>query len=74
MALTKGQRARIERYDRENRECSRIILADIEKYGGEGSCAVQWARAIQRKQPDYWPEGDLFDERETGESVCLTRF
>lgn len=51
MALTKAQRARIERYDRDNRESALIILADTGKYGGEGSGAVLWAHAVRSKYP-----------------------
>ena len=63
--LTKGQRARIEGYDRDNREAAAIILADIKKYGGEGSLAVRWARTIQAKPEFTWPQEDLWDEKET---------
>ena len=45
-ALTSAQRKRIERYDRDNRECAAIILADIAKYGGEQCLAVRWARTV----------------------------
>lgn len=38
--------ARIEEYARANRECARIILADIERYGGPKSLMVQWAHMI----------------------------
>lgn len=69
MALTKGQRARIEGYDRDNREAAAIILADIKKYGGEGSLAVRWARTIQAKPKLIWPEGSLCDEKETAGST-----
>lgn len=65
MALTKSQIARMEGYDRDNREAAAIILRDIKKYGGEGSLAVRWARAIQAKPKLTWPKGNLCGENET---------
>lgn len=53
--LTKGQIARIEGYEKDNREAAAIILADIKKYGGEGSLAVRWARTIESK---YRPKNE----------------
>ena len=61
-ALTSAQRKRIERYDRDNRECAAIILADIAKYGGEQCLAVRWARTVQSKPEPTWPKGNLCDE------------
>jgi hypothetical protein len=39
-------------YEKQNLEASRIILADPNLYGGEGSLVVSWARAIQRTAAD----------------------
>jgi hypothetical protein len=40
-------------FERQNAEAAGVILADIEKYGGEGSGAVQWARlCLARLQSD----------------------
>ena len=67
MALTKAQRARIEGYDRNNRKAASIILADIQKYGGEGSGTVQWASLVKSKDPlwcDYQRAIELDDERD----------
>jgi hypothetical protein len=33
-------------YDMQNLEAAAVILADITKFGGEGSGAVQWARLV----------------------------
>ena len=60
--LTAAQRRRIERYERDNRECAAIILADIAKYGGEECFVVRWARTMQMKPEPSWPKGDLCDE------------
>ena len=40
----KRDRGRV--YEDANRECAGIILADVERYGGEGSLAVRWARRV----------------------------
>jgi len=29
-----------------NRECAALILADVARYGGEGSLMAQWARRV----------------------------
>jgi len=42
----KSPRRAIAQFDRENQESARIILADVPRYGGEGSGAVLWARAF----------------------------
>jgi hypothetical protein len=42
-------------YDHQNRDSARVILADVERYGGEESLAVQWARVVVgdgRKDPN----------------------
>lgn len=33
-------------YQAANRECAEIILRDVQRYGGEGSLMVWWARRI----------------------------
>jgi hypothetical protein len=39
-------------FDRQNALAARIILADIERYGGGGSLAVGWARTwCERHEP-----------------------
>ena len=40
-----GSRARAG-YDAANRESAAIVLADIERYGGEESLLVRWARLV----------------------------
>jgi hypothetical protein len=46
----KGFWARAEKFSDENRIAAEIIVSDVERYGGEGSALVQWARrAIQRE-------------------------
>jgi hypothetical protein len=32
-----------------NRETAALILADLERYGGEGSLMVRWARAVAER-------------------------
>jgi len=32
-----------------NRECAALILADVARYGGEGSLIAQWARRVRGK-------------------------
>lgn len=39
----------LAKYDRENLEAARIILADVERYGGEGSLMVRVSRATLEK-------------------------
>jgi hypothetical protein len=42
-------------YDRQNRDAARVILADVELYGGEESLAVRWAKVVVgdgRKDPN----------------------
>lgn len=34
------------KYERDNLACARLILADVERYGGELSLMVQWARIV----------------------------
>jgi hypothetical protein len=41
MATVKSVRAM---YDQQNEACARLILQDLERYGGEGAGAVVWAR------------------------------
>jgi hypothetical protein len=49
-------------YDQQNTEAAAIILADVAKYGGEGSLTVWWARAFQASQQSCTESrGDLFD-------------
>lgn len=38
-------------YEPENRRSARIILADPDRYGGETSGLVQWARRVLIPQP-----------------------
>lgn len=33
-------------YDKQNRACAEIVLADVEKHGGEESALVRWARMV----------------------------
>lgn len=35
---------RVERFDRENLQAARIILCDVDRYGGNDSGLVRWAR------------------------------
>ena len=46
--MKKLQRA--DEYTRKNLECAEIILADAQRYGGEESLMVQWARLVLEKQ------------------------
>jgi hypothetical protein len=39
-----------DRFERENRIAARIILSDIERYGGNGSLMVEWAYAVVKGQ------------------------
>jgi hypothetical protein len=42
-------------HDAANEQAARVILRHVEKYGGEGSAQVQWARLVladQRKACD----------------------
>lgn len=48
-----------EGYATGNRMAAGLILADVEKYGGEGSLPVVWARMIEAKQVRRI-EGPLF--------------
>jgi hypothetical protein len=45
---------------RAQNETARIILADLERYGGAGSLAVQWATAVLAKVPADADAGPLF--------------
>ena len=38
-----------ERHAEANRECAEVILADVERYGGEGGGLVEWARTVLQK-------------------------
>lgn len=55
----------LAQYDAQNRESAEIILADVEKYGGETSGAVRWARAfLARLERERQSDGGLlFDGR-----------
>jgi hypothetical protein len=37
---------KLPNYDAPNLQAARIILADVERYGGEGAGLVVWARAV----------------------------
>lgn len=39
------------RFDERNRICAELILADIDRYGGEQALSVEWARKIVAKAP-----------------------
>ena len=43
---------RIAKWSADNIECARIILSQVEKYGGDGSLMVKWARAITAGEVD----------------------
>jgi hypothetical protein len=50
-------------YAQANLEAARVILADIERYGGESAGLVQWARLIVKRTeapPADWEAGPLF--------------
>ena len=47
-------------YDDANETAARVILADVERYGGEGSLAVIWARLFLAKSV-LTIKGRLFD-------------
>jgi hypothetical protein len=59
--MTRNQRI-TNRYDAGNRIAAEIILAAVEKFGGEESCMVIWARAfLARYRRDRQAEaGPLF--------------
>lgn len=46
-------------YRADNETCARLVLADLERYGGPDSLMCQWARVIiERAQPTI--KGPLF--------------
>lgn len=52
-------------FEKANTIAARVILGDIERFGGESAGLVQWARAFTRKaerRPDVSEhrQGDLF--------------
>jgi hypothetical protein len=50
------------RYDQQNELCARIILADVERFGGPDSLMVIWARlVVEQMQPTI--KGPLFTEK-----------
>jgi hypothetical protein len=48
-----------------NLEAARVILADIERYGGEESVLVVWARTVTASPKDS-EAGPLFRENKSG--------
>ena len=44
--VKKSVRAKIREYDAANLACARIIWGERERYGGDGSLMVEWARVI----------------------------
>ncbi len=44
-----------ERAEAGNQTAAVLILADVEKHGGEQSLAVRWARAVAQGQNDAAP-------------------
>jgi hypothetical protein len=50
------------RYDQQNELCARLILSDLQRFGGDGAGLVVWARLVlERLQPKI--EGPLFERR-----------
>ncbi len=41
---------RVARFERENIEAARIILRDVNRYGGESAGLVIWARMVTRRE------------------------
>jgi hypothetical protein len=39
----------VAEFERQNRQSAEIILADVERHGGEQSGSVQWARAVLKR-------------------------
>jgi hypothetical protein len=50
-------------FDADNLAAARIILADVEKYGGKGSLMAIWARIVLARASAELPPsgGPLFD-------------
>jgi len=42
--------ATVDRYEQGNRSSAELILADVERWGGEEAGLVQWARATMERQ------------------------
>ena len=60
-----------DRYRAANETCARVILADIQRYGGPGSLMAIWARlVIERSQapPADAEAGPLFERTMSGPS------
>jgi hypothetical protein len=56
MVIQKGQngrgitlRARTAKHDQTNLDCSAIILANVEKFGGNDAGLVRWARLVHER-------------------------
>jgi hypothetical protein len=45
-SAVKGRIKTRERFGSENLECARIVLADVERHGGEAAALVVWARLV----------------------------
>ncbi len=41
---------RFEEYEKQNRAAAAIILGEIDRYGGEDSLMVRWARLVTSRQ------------------------
>lgn len=49
--------AKAAEFDRRNLESAKLILADVERYGGETAGLVIWARmAVQRIEGERMPQ------------------
>jgi hypothetical protein len=52
-----------DQYRRANLEAARIIVADVQRYGGESAGLVRWARLFVSRveaPPADWEAGPLF--------------
>jgi hypothetical protein len=54
---------RIPNFDRDNRAAARLILANIERYGGETGLMVRHSRAVLQRLGKGKPERPAVDER-----------
>jgi hypothetical protein len=55
---SRSQRVQAQ-YDAQNAEAAEIILREIERYGGEQSGAVQWARLFMARTGHQMTTGDV---------------
>lgn len=52
----------VDQYEEQNRKAAAVILEDLDRYGGEESLAVRWARLVGSNEP-WRPNGRHCSER-----------